>query len=114
MKNKFDYKKKNSKPNFRFDAGEFSVNENASRKNIGEISIADKGESYSLFGVIEKVVQTGGPTIFSLSDGTGILSLKAFDGAGVRAYPHVDTGDVIKAVVNIEEYNDDLREVVLK
>ncbi len=108
MKNKFDYKKKNSKPNFRFDAREFSVNENASRKSIGEISIADKGESFSLFGVIEKVVQTGGPTIFSLSDGTGILSLKAFDGAGVRAYPQVDVGDVIKSIVNIEEYNDEL------
>jgi len=112
--NKFDYKKQNSKSNFRFDAREFSRNDNASRKNVGDISINDKGDSYSIVGVVEKVVQTGGPTIFSVSDGTGVLSLKAFDGAGVRAYPHIDVGDVINAIAAIEEYNGELEGEVNK
>lgn len=115
--NKFDYKRKISKPNKSFvsDFREFSENiDKASHINICDISIANKGDSFSIFGTIEKVVQTGGPTIFAVSDGTGILSLKAFDGAGVRAYPHVDVGDVIKAVVGIEEYNDELEGEVKK
>jgi len=114
--NKFDYKK-SSKSNKSFvkDFREFStVNENASRIDIEKISVANKGDSFSIFGVVEKVVQTGGPTIFAVSDGTGILSLKAFDGAGVRAYPHVDVGDVIKSVITVEEYNDELEGEVKK
>lgn len=114
--NKFDYKK-SSKSNKSFvkDFREFSaVNENASRIDIEKISVANKGDSFSVFGVVEKVVQTGGPTIFAVSDGTGILSLKAFDGAGVRAYPHVDVGDAIKSVITVEEYNDELEGEVKK
>lgn len=114
--NKFDYKKnsKSSKP-FVKDFREFSENlDKAAHISICDISIANKGESFSIFGTVEKVVQTGGPTIFSVSDGTGILALKAFDGAGVRAYPHVDVGDAIKAIVGIEEYNDELEGEVKK
>lgn len=113
---KFDYKKnsKSSKP-FVKDFREFSQNlDKASHISICDISVANKGDNFSIFGTVEKVVQTGGPTIFSVSDGTGILSLKAFDGAGVRAYPHVDVGDAIKAIVGIEEYNGELEGEVKK
>ena len=77
--NKFDYKKKNSKPNFGFDTKEFSREiKEASRTDVGAISVKNKGDSFSVYGIIDRVVQTGGPTIFSISDGTGILALKAF------------------------------------
>ncbi len=69
---------------------------------------ARTGESFALTGVIEKVVQTGGPTVFYISDGSGLLALKAFEKAGVRAYPHVDVGDVIKVAVTMGEFNDEL------
>jgi RecJ-like exonuclease len=107
--NKFDYKKKNSKPNFGFDTKEFSREvKEASRIDVGEITVKNKGESFSVYGMIDRVVQTGGPTIFYISDGTGILALKAFEGAGVRSYPHIDVGDVVKAVLTVEEYNGEL------
>lgn len=115
--NKFDYSGKSSKSSKPFvkDYREFSDNiDKAAHINICDISVAHKGDNFSIFGTVEKVVQTGGPTIFSVSDGTGILALKAFDGAGVRAYPHVDVGDVVKAIVGIEEYNDELEGEVKK
>ena len=43
-------------------------------KKISEIS--GEKENVSLTGYVNKVVQTGGPTIFVVSDGTGNLSLK--------------------------------------
>lgn len=107
--NKFDYKKKNSKANFQFDAREFSKEvKEASRIDVGEITVKNKGDSFSVYGMIDRVVQTGGPTIFYISDGTGTLALKAFEGAGVRSYPHIDVGDAVKAVLTVEEYNGEL------
>ena len=75
---------------------------------IKDISIENKDQDFSLRGRIDKVVQTGGPTVFFISDGTGTLAIKAFEKAGVRAYPHVDVGHAIKVVVTIGEYNDGL------
>lgn len=75
---------------------------------IAEVLKARTGESFSLRGTIEKVVQTGGPTVFYISDGTGTLALKAFEKAGVRAYPHVDVGDAIMAAITLEEFNEEL------
>ena len=115
--NKFDYKNRNSRPNPKFDGGfkEFvEKTENPIQTTIDKISIKDKGESFSLFGLVDRVIQTGGPTIFHISDGTGTLSLKAFEGAGVRSYPHVDVGDAIKASIKVEEYNDELEGEVSK
>ncbi len=117
MNKKFDYKNKNSRPGKSFggDFREFVDKvENPTQTTIDKISIKDKGESFSIFGMVDRVVQTGGPTIFYVSDGTGTLALKAFDGAGVRSYPHVDVGDAIKASIKVEEYNDELEGEVAK
>lgn len=59
-------------------------------------------------GVIERIFQTGGPTIFTLSDGTGTLSLKGFAGQGVRSYPEINEGDSVKAIIEINEFNGDI------
>ncbi len=65
-------------------------------------------KSVSVAGLIEKVVQTGGPTVFTLSDGTGILSLKGFISPGERAYKNISSGDYIKATVKIDEFQGEL------
>lgn len=59
-------------------------------------------------GLIEKVMQTGGPTVFGLSDGTGNLSLKGFIAPGERAYPHINEGALIEATVKIDEFNGEI------
>jgi RecJ-like exonuclease len=59
-------------------------------------------------GRVEKVMQTGGPTVFGLTDGTGNLSLKGFIAPGERAYPNIDAGDYIIAEVRIDEFNGEI------
>src|SRR3989344_3589694 len=75
---------------------------------IKDISKVNKGDSFSITAQIEKVIQTGGPTVFYVSDGTGTLALKAFERAGVRAYPEVEVGDIITVSIVIEEFNEEL------
>lgn len=86
----------------------------AERSEIDKINIEHKGKSFILTGVIDRVMQTGGPTVFYISDGTGTLALKAFEKAGVRAFPHLDVGHVIEATVTIGEYEDALEGEISK
>jgi len=65
-------------------------------------------------GLVERVAQTGGPTIFVVSDGTATLALKGFIGQGQRAYPEIKEGNTVKAVVVINEYNGELEGEIKK
>lgn len=116
MKNKKTDYKKNSKFDKKFvkDYNGFSKSTECKEIKLSDVSIENKGKESYNFSIVNKVVQTGGPTIFSVSDGTGTISLKAFDGAGVRAYEHVDVGDAIKAIFSIEEYNGEIEGEVKK
>jgi RecJ-like exonuclease len=71
-----------------------------------------------LTGVIDRVVQTGGPTIFEIKDGTGSLSLKGFIGPGQRAYPEINEGDYVRTIIKLEEFNGsiegDIQSIVKK
>ncbi len=75
-----------------------------------EIKISDIGKrfidkSLLLNCLVEGVVQTTGPTLFNVSDGTGTIALKGFDGAGIRAFPGITEKDCIQAKVKIKEFN---------
>ncbi|MGY4884143.1 MAG: hypothetical protein ACP5NZ_01035 [Nanobdellota archaeon] len=82
------------------------VNERAQERQIEDISGAK--ELISVTGQINKIVQTGGPTVFVVSDGTGNLSLKGFIKPGVRAYPEILEGMIINAVVEIGEFQGEI------
>ncbi len=73
------------------------------KKKIGEISLA-RG-NVEVRGRVNRIAQTGGPTVFVVSDGTGSLQLKGFVGAGERAYPEIEEGDCIIAEVKLGEFN---------
>jgi RecJ-like exonuclease len=67
-------------------------------------SLADReGEVVHLDGRIVQVKQTGGPTLFFVADGTGVVPCAAFERAGVRAYPELDLGDLVHAVGRVED-----------
>ncbi len=104
---RFDHKGKGNFPREN-SAKSFSQYINPDKAFIKEISLANKGSSFSLTGSVDKVVQTGGPTIFYISDGTGTIAIKAFEKAGVRAHPHVEVGDIITVSVRIDEFNGEL------
>ncbi|MBS3093543.1 hypothetical protein J4456_03105 [Candidatus Pacearchaeota archaeon] len=99
MKNKF-YKKKFSPKKFekenRFQPAE--------QMTIGEILSNPQLDRAIVDGIIEKIAQTKGPTIFVIADGTRSLSLKGFQKPGERAYPEINEGDSVRAVVEIGEF----------
>lgn len=67
-----------------------------------------QGKDVLVIGKVNKIVQTGGPTIFVVSDGTGNLSLKGFIGPGQRAYPEIEEESIIKAIVKVGEFNGEI------
>lgn len=101
FKNKPGFDKFKPKPSFK----EFI---SADKAIIADVTIEKKDKRLELFGTIDRIVQTGGPTIFHLSDGTGSLALKGFEAPGARAHPHISEGDAVSAVVTVQEYNHEL------
>lgn len=83
-----------------FEAGEFEDFERVpfdpepDPTPIGEISV-DAG-TVTVEGRITQINQTGGPTVFSVCDGHHVLPCAGFEAAGVRAYPNVDRGDLVR------------------
>lgn len=71
-------------------------------------------EKANIVGVVNRVLQTGGPTIFVVSDGTGSISLKGFLKPGERAYPEINEGDSIKAFIKIEEFQGEVEGNIVK
>jgi archaea-specific RecJ-like exonuclease len=78
------------------------------KKQIKDIDNSVMEKNIEISGRVNRVAQTAGPTIFVTSDGTGSLQLKGFVGAGARAYPEINEGDVIKAIVKPEEFNGEI------
>ena len=79
---------------------------------IGDIGLDHK--KVLLYGKINKIVQTGGPTIFVVSDGTGSLALKGFVGPGERAYPEINEEDTVRAIVSIGEFQGEIEGEISK
>ena len=82
-----------------------------------EVQIKDidlDSKKVSITGKINRIVQTGGPTVFVVSDGTGSFSLKGFVGPGERAYPELDEEDVVKAVVSVGEFQGEIEGEIVK
>ncbi|WP_049969989.1 DHH family phosphoesterase [Haladaptatus cibarius] len=73
-------------------------------------SLSDRvGERVRIEGEIVGASQTSGPTVFELRDETAVVDCAAFKEAGVRAYPEVDTGDVVRLVGEVELRNNELQ-----
>ncbi|WP_122091384.1 DHH family phosphoesterase [Halalkalicoccus subterraneus] len=60
------------------------------------------GERVRIEGRVIDVRQTGGPTIFEVRDEAGVAECAAFKEAGVRAYPEVEVGDLIRLTGEVE------------
>lgn len=84
------------------------------KAKISEITHEDIGKAFSLRGVVDRVVQTPGPTVFYINDGTGTLAIKAFQGAGVRAFEEIEEESIVRTIVRIEEFQDEIEGEVSK
>jgi RecJ-like exonuclease len=67
------------------------------------------GEEVRVEGEVTAARQTGGPTVFELRDETGIVDCAAFVQAGVRAYPEIDTGDVVRLDGEVEVRRNEIQ-----
>jgi RecJ-like exonuclease len=75
---------------------------------VGDLS--DRvGDAVRIEGEVVGARQTGGPTIFELRDESGVVDCAAFVEAGVRAYPEVDVGDVVRIDGEVELRRDELQ-----
>jgi RecJ-like exonuclease len=60
------------------------------------------GERVSIEGRVVDIRQTGGPTIFEVRDESGVAECAAFKEAGVRAYPDIEVGNLIRLTGEVE------------
>ncbi len=104
------------KNNFRNDKFVRRVFEKRETKtlNLGEITKNIVGDNVSAKGIIDSIAQTSGPTLFTLTDGTGNLILKGFESPGERAYPDIKEGDSVQVLVQINEFNNSLEGEIKK
>ena len=68
------------------------------RTRIVDINPKMMGKTVCMVGEVIQIQQTSGPTIFTVSDETGITWAAAFDEPGVRVYPHINTENIVEVV----------------
>ncbi|MFU8868824.1 DHH family phosphoesterase [Natronococcus sp.] len=66
---------------------------------------ANVGDQIHVEGKVVQVKQTAGPTIFHVADEQGVVPCAAFEEAGVRAYPRIEVGDVVR-VTGMPEHRE--------
>ena len=71
---------------------------------ITSISACAAGDDVTVEGEIVQAKQTGGPTVFSVSDAAGIIDCAAFEEAGVRAYPEIEVGDMVQVAGEVQSH----------
>lgn len=74
---------------------------------------AKKGIPQNFVCRIEEVKQTGGPTIFTLYDGSRTIKATGFISPGKRAFPNANVEDVVEIFGKVME-RDDMLEIEIK
>lgn len=82
--------------------------------SLSKISLDFSKRTLSVKGMVDKIIQTGGPTIFVVSDGTGSLALKGFIRPGERAYPEIEEGNIVSAIVKIGDFQGEIEGEIQK
>jgi RecJ-like exonuclease len=67
------------------------------------------GQDVRIEGEVVDIRQTSGPTVFEIRDETGAVDCAAFEEAGVRAYPAVENGDVVRLDGEVRERRGELQ-----
>ncbi|MCJ7443213.1 MAG: DHH family phosphoesterase [Methanotrichaceae archaeon] len=67
------------------------------------------GKTVLLKGEVIQVKQTGGPTIFTLADDSGLVFCAAFERAGIRAYPEIDSEMMVRVIGEVTLRNSQVQ-----
>jgi len=70
--------------------------------NFIKLTPKDVGQTFTGKGKVTVIKQTSGPTLIVIDDGTKGFTFKAFIKPGVRAFPEIEIGDMVKvtAILN--------------
>ncbi|MBE8540584.1 OB-fold nucleic acid binding domain-containing protein [Geoglobus acetivorans] len=71
------------------------------------------GRMVEVRGRVEHIKLTGGPTIFTIADETGLVNCAAFE-AGERAYPEINADDVVRVIGIVKRRDSKLQIEVLE
>lgn len=66
--------------------------------DIGEFNESMAGKTVRIRGKVTQIQVTSGPTVFTVTDGSGITWAIALEAPGVRAYPNVILGDIVEII----------------
>ncbi len=91
-----------------FDVETVEVDDSFSTVEVDDLD-EHVGDRVAVEAEVTKARQTSGPTLFTLSDETGSVEAAAFESAGVRAYPEITSGDIVRAVGVVETHEGDLQ-----
>jgi len=91
------------------DPGDYRTEVVDHEPTITPIDTLSPGDDVTIEGEVAQIKQTGGPTVFRIVDESGIVAAAAFEEAGVRAYPEVSLGDVIRVSGTVERHEDALQ-----
>jgi RecJ-like exonuclease len=67
------------------------------------------GKLVCLKGEVIQVKQTGGPTIFTVADDSALVFCAAFERAGVRAYPEIDSEMIVRVLGEVTLRNNQVQ-----
>ncbi|VVB72160.1 Polyribonucleotide nucleotidyltransferase [uncultured archaeon] len=67
------------------------------------------GKQAMIKGEVVQVKQTGGPTIFTVADDSGLVFCAAFERAGVRAYAEIDSEMMVKVIGEVALRNNQVQ-----
>ncbi|MFB6169792.1 MAG: DHH family phosphoesterase [Haloarculaceae archaeon] len=67
------------------------------------------GDDVRIEGEVVGVRQTSGPTVFEVRDESAAVDCAAFEEAGVRAYPNVENGDIVRLDGEVRVRRDELQ-----
>jgi len=67
------------------------------------------GKMVLLRGEVIQVKQTGGPTIFTIADDSGLVSCAAFERAGIRAFPEIDSEMMVRVIGEVTLRNNQVQ-----
>ncbi|ASJ05750.1 DHH family phosphoesterase [Thermococcus barossii] len=76
---------------------------------IGELTKDMAGQTVRLRGKVTQIQVTGGPTVFTITDGTGITWAAAFEAPGVRAYPNINVGDIVEIIGKVAFHSGEIQ-----
>ncbi len=67
------------------------------------------GKTIMIKGEVIQVKQTGGPTIFTVADDSGLVFSAAFERAGVRAYADIDSEMMVRVIGEVTLRNNQVQ-----